>query len=134
MPAVSNHHVARRCLPPIVTVSRIPTTPCCATTRAFALSGSVTFVLRLARSRCFLACTGSTHGLPLHWLNTPIAGSTVHAPLLDGLPARARAAFLLSQLEGLAYADIAQRLGVSVSMVKKYMLQAMAHCMGVGRP
>lgn len=54
--------------------------------------------------------------------------------LLDGLPVKARAAFLLSQLEGLAYADIATRLGVSVSMVKKYMLQAMTHCMGVEGP
>lgn len=50
--------------------------------------------------------------------------------LLDGLPPKARSAFLLSQLEGLKYADIATRLGVSVSMVKKYMLQAMTHCMG----
>ena len=54
--------------------------------------------------------------------------------LLDGLPPKARSAFLLSQLEGLKYADIATRLGVSVSMVKKYMLQAMTHCMGVALP
>lgn len=54
--------------------------------------------------------------------------------LLDGLPPKARSAFLLSQLEGLKYADIACRLGVSVSMVKKYMLQAMTHCMGVALP
>jgi len=51
--------------------------------------------------------------------------------LLDGLPPKARKAFLLSQLEGLAYADIAARLEVSVSMVKKYMLQAITHCMQV---
>lgn len=54
--------------------------------------------------------------------------------LLDGLAPKARRAFLLSQLEGLAYADIALYLGVSVSMVKKYMLQAMTHCMGIERP
>jgi RNA polymerase sigma factor (sigma-70 family) len=54
--------------------------------------------------------------------------------LLDGLPHRARSAFLMSQLEGLAYGDIAARLGVSVSMVKKYMLQAMTHCMSIERP
>ena len=54
--------------------------------------------------------------------------------LLDGLPARVRRAFLLSQLEGLTYADIAGRLGVSLSMVKKYMLQAITHCMQVERP
>ena len=51
--------------------------------------------------------------------------------LLDGLPPKARKAFLLSQLEGLTYADIAARLEVSVSMVKKYMLQAITHCMQV---
>ena len=54
--------------------------------------------------------------------------------LLDGLPPKARKAFLLSQLEGLAYADIAARLEVSVSMVKKYMLQAITHCMQVELP
>ena len=54
--------------------------------------------------------------------------------MLDGLSARARSAFLLSQLEGLGYAEIATRLGVSVSMVKKYMLQAMTHCLRVELP
>lgn len=54
--------------------------------------------------------------------------------LLDGLPPKARLAFLLSQLEGLPYAQIAERLGVSLSMVKKYMLQAVTHCMRVERP
>ncbi|MDC8760859.1 sigma-70 family RNA polymerase sigma factor [Janthinobacterium fluminis] len=52
--------------------------------------------------------------------------------LLDGLPPKARQAFLLSQLEGLRYADIAERLNVSLSMVKKYMLQAVSHCMRIG--
>lgn len=51
--------------------------------------------------------------------------------VLDGLSQRARTAFLLSQLEGLSYADIATRLEVSVSMVKKYMLQAITHCMRI---
>ncbi len=54
--------------------------------------------------------------------------------LLDGLPPKARHAFLLSQLEGLAYAEIAEILSVSVSMVKKYMLQALTHCMRIGQP
>ena len=54
--------------------------------------------------------------------------------LLDGLPAKARHAFLLSQLEGLRYAEIAERLGVSLSMVKKYMLQATCHVLGVAQP
>ena len=54
--------------------------------------------------------------------------------LLDGLPPKVRKAFLLSQLEGLTYADIAVQLAVSVSMVKKYMLQAMVHCMQIELP
>lgn len=48
--------------------------------------------------------------------------------LLQGLSARARRAFLLSQLDGLGYADIAQELGVSVSRVRQYMAQALARC------
>ncbi|MEH3024297.1 MAG: sigma-70 family RNA polymerase sigma factor [Pseudomonas oryzihabitans] len=49
--------------------------------------------------------------------------------LLDRLPGRVRQAFLLAQLEGLTYAVIAERLGVSERMVKKYMAQAMLHCL-----
>ena len=54
--------------------------------------------------------------------------------LLDGLPSKARQAFLLSQLDGLRYAEIAEHLGVSLSMVKKYMMQAMLHCMQAAKP
>nr|WP_211091426.1 sigma-70 family RNA polymerase sigma factor [Pseudothauera rhizosphaerae] len=49
--------------------------------------------------------------------------------MLDGLGPRPRQAFLLSQLEGLGYAEIAQRLQVSVSSVKKYMARATEHCL-----
>ncbi|AOY00439.1 sigma-70 family RNA polymerase sigma factor [Jeongeupia sp. USM3] len=49
--------------------------------------------------------------------------------MLDRLNPRARQAFLLSQLEGLSYADIAARLEVSVSSVKKYMAKAIEHCL-----
>ena len=54
--------------------------------------------------------------------------------LLDGLPAKVRQAFLLSQLEGLTYAEIAPCLGVSLSMVKKYMLRATLHLAGIVKP
>lgn len=47
---------------------------------------------------------------------------------LEGLSVKARQAFLYSQLDGLTYADIAQRLGVSVSMVRKYITSALTHC------
>lgn len=49
--------------------------------------------------------------------------------LLDGLPRAVRSAFLLSQLEGLGYRDIAERLDVSERSVKRYMAQAYEHCL-----
>jgi len=49
--------------------------------------------------------------------------------MLDGLPAKARSAFLLSRLDGLGYAEIAQRLNVSLSSVEKYMATAIRHCL-----
>lgn len=49
--------------------------------------------------------------------------------MLQRLPAKVREAFLLAQLEGLTYAAIGERLGVSERMVKKYMAQAMLHCL-----
>lgn len=56
---------------------------------------------------------------------------TLHAldELLDGLPAQVRRAFLLSQLDGLGYRDIAERLEVSERTVKRYMAQAYEHCL-----
>ncbi|MEM1385418.1 MAG: sigma factor-like helix-turn-helix DNA-binding protein, partial [Pseudomonadota bacterium] len=47
---------------------------------------------------------------------------------LDALPARARAVFLMSRLEGLGHRDIARRLGVSLSTVEKDMAVAVRHC------
>lgn len=49
--------------------------------------------------------------------------------MLDRLNPKARAAFLLSQLDGLTYAAIATQLAVSERMVKKYMAQAMLQCL-----
>lgn len=51
--------------------------------------------------------------------------------MLDGLPDKVRSAFLLSQLEGLTHAEIAQRLGVSKSSVRQYIAQALLRCMAV---
>lgn len=48
--------------------------------------------------------------------------------LLQRLPAKVARAFLLSQLEGLTYREIAEILAVSERMVKKYMAQAILHC------
>ncbi|MEC7475258.1 MAG: sigma factor-like helix-turn-helix DNA-binding protein, partial [Pseudomonadota bacterium] len=49
--------------------------------------------------------------------------------MLMRLPTRVRSAFLMSQLHGMTYAAIAAELGVSERMVKKYMSQAMLHCL-----
>ena len=49
--------------------------------------------------------------------------------LLDGLPVLVRRAFLWSQLEGLGYREIAERLEVSERTVKRYMAQAYEHCL-----
>lgn len=49
--------------------------------------------------------------------------------LLDGLRPRVRSAFLMAQLDGLTYREIAVQLAVSERMVKKYMAQAMLHCL-----
>lgn len=51
--------------------------------------------------------------------------------MLDGLPPKARSAFLLSRLDGLGYAEIAQRLNVSLSSVEKYMATAIRHCLAL---
>lgn len=48
--------------------------------------------------------------------------------MLDRMPDNVRSAFLLSQFEGLSYAQIAERLGVTVSSVQKYMTRAIQAC------
>lgn len=47
---------------------------------------------------------------------------------LESLSSKARQAFLLSQLDGLTYAQIAAELGVSASMVRQYMTKALTSC------
>ena len=54
--------------------------------------------------------------------------------MLDRLNPKARTAFLLSQLDGMTYAEIALQLGVSERMVKKYMAQAMLQCLLLAQP
>jgi RNA polymerase sigma-70 factor (ECF subfamily) len=50
------------------------------------------------------------------------------AALLEGLPEKVYRAFLMCRLDGLSYAEIANKLGVSTSMVKQYIARAMMHC------
>ncbi|MCS5515550.1 sigma-70 family RNA polymerase sigma factor [Pseudomonas qingdaonensis] len=49
--------------------------------------------------------------------------------LLDGMGERTRQIFLAVQLEGLSYVATAERMGVSVTTVKKHMIRAMTHCL-----
>ncbi|MBJ7222621.1 MULTISPECIES: sigma-70 family RNA polymerase sigma factor [unclassified Brenneria] len=48
--------------------------------------------------------------------------------MLRALPEKVRAAFVMAQIQGLTYREIASVLSVSERMVKKYMAQAMLHC------
>ncbi|WP_431047852.1 sigma-70 family RNA polymerase sigma factor [Roseateles sp. L2-2] len=48
--------------------------------------------------------------------------------MLDGLARPVREAFLLSQLDGLTYREIAQSLGVSERTIATYMATAMSRC------
>lgn len=51
--------------------------------------------------------------------------------MLHRLPDNVRQTLLLRQLEGLSYKAIAERLGVSVSSVEKYMVKALQACMAL---
>jgi RNA polymerase sigma factor (sigma-70 family) len=48
--------------------------------------------------------------------------------VLRQLPAKGHAAVVMHYEQGLSYEQIAQRLGVSGHMVKKYLSQALVHC------
>lgn len=48
--------------------------------------------------------------------------------LLDGLPVLIKRAFLLAQVDGLRYQDIADELGISLATVKRYLHKAAMRC------
>ena len=48
--------------------------------------------------------------------------------LIESLPAKCRAAFVMSQIHGLDAATIATRLGITDSMVRKYVVRALLRC------
>lgn len=47
---------------------------------------------------------------------------------LAELPALCRESFMLRKLEGLSHSEIAERLGISHSLVEKHIVNAMKHC------
>lgn len=49
--------------------------------------------------------------------------------LFDAMPPTVRAVFLHSQVDGLTYAEIAERLGISLRTVKRHMAQAFERCL-----
>lgn len=54
--------------------------------------------------------------------------------MLDGLRPLVREVFLLAQLEGLAYRDIATRFNLSERTVKRYVAEALARCILLAEP
>lgn len=48
--------------------------------------------------------------------------------LIESMPAKCRAAFVMSQIHGLDAATIAARLGITDSMVRKYVVRALLRC------
>lgn len=49
--------------------------------------------------------------------------------MLDGLGPRTRQIFLMAQLDGLSYVQIARDLGVSLNTVKNHAARALLHCL-----
>ena len=50
---------------------------------------------------------------------------------LDKLPIHLRQAFILRHIDGLTQSAIAKKLGVSTSMVQKYLIQSLVACQQV---
>lgn len=48
--------------------------------------------------------------------------------LLDGLPVQVKRAFLLAQVDGLSYGEIATQLGISLATVKRHLNKAAMRC------
>lgn len=48
--------------------------------------------------------------------------------LLNGLAQPVKRSFLLSQLDGLSHAQVAQEMGLSITTVKRYLVKAARHC------
>lgn len=53
--------------------------------------------------------------------------------LLNELPIACRTAFVMNKVEGHSHREIAEKLGISISMVEKHILRAFSHCRDVRR-
>jgi RNA polymerase sigma-70 factor (ECF subfamily) len=51
--------------------------------------------------------------------------------MMEQLPPRVRRVFVLAQVEGQPYLDIARQLGISVAAVQRDMVKAWQHCYAV---
>jgi RNA polymerase sigma factor (sigma-70 family) len=49
---------------------------------------------------------------------------------LDELPPKCREVLMLARVYGLSHKEIAEKMGVSISLVEKYQLRALRHCRG----
>lgn len=93
----------------------------------------VTHYRRADLERAYLAALVS---FPCEHVPSPEQKALLFETLLEldrslrELPRKVREAFLLAQLEGKKQKDIARELGVSLSMVKKYIAQAQQCCAG----
>lgn len=47
---------------------------------------------------------------------------------IEQMPSKPRQALMLHRVKGLSYGEIAREMGVSVSSVEKYILEALKHC------
>jgi RNA polymerase sigma factor (sigma-70 family) len=48
--------------------------------------------------------------------------------LIEAMPAKCRESFVMNQIQGLDAATIATQLGITDSMVRKYVVRALLHC------
>lgn len=86
---------------------------------------------RLALERAYLDALAA---LPEETAPSPetrmlvVEALTAVSRVLDGLSPRVRDIFLLSQLDGLSYAEIGAQFDMSVNAVQKSMIRAFQHC------
>ncbi len=78
-------------------------------------------------AECFSEVPSSRQSQPEHILIARQRLDVLRGAL-DELSPECRTVFLLHGVEGLKYAEIAARLGISVSMVGRHLAQAMLHC------